>query len=115
MHELSIAMSIIDIADEELQRQGGGSVVAVHLKLGPLAGVVKEALTSAFELAREGSSLASATLQIEDVPIAIFCPECGSEQPVESLQDLRCGLCGAYGSEIVSGRELEVVAMEIES
>ena len=56
MHELSIALSIVDMAAEEAERQGG-RVVAVHLKLGPLSGVVKAALLSAYELAREGSPL----------------------------------------------------------
>ncbi len=115
MHELSIAMSIIDIAAEELERQGGGAVVSVHLRLGPLSGVVKEALTSAFELAREGSPVAQADLKIEEVPIEVFCPTCGSRQPVASPQDLCCGRCGAYTADIVSGRELEIVALEIES
>ena len=41
MHELSIALSILDLAAEEAERQGG-RVAAVHLKLGPLSGVVKE-------------------------------------------------------------------------
>ena len=41
MHELSIAMSILDVAEEEAERQGGARVVAVHLKLGPLSGVVQ--------------------------------------------------------------------------
>ena len=44
MHELSIAMSIVDMAQEEAERHGGVQVQAVHLKLGRLAGVVKEAL-----------------------------------------------------------------------
>jgi Zn finger protein HypA/HybF involved in hydrogenase expression len=41
MHELSIALGILDVAGEEAQRHGG-RVAAIHLKLGPLAGVVKE-------------------------------------------------------------------------
>ena len=55
MHELSIALGIVDIAEEESDRRGGVAVLSVHIKLGPLSGVVKEALTSAYELAREGS------------------------------------------------------------
>jgi hydrogenase nickel incorporation protein HypA/HybF len=56
MHELSIALSILDVATEEAARRSG-RVLAVHLKLGPLAGVVKEALLSAYDLAREGTPL----------------------------------------------------------
>ncbi|MFI5070488.1 MAG: hydrogenase/urease maturation nickel metallochaperone HypA, partial [Terriglobales bacterium] len=43
MHELSIAMSIVELAEEEAQ-QRNAQVTAVHLKLGALSGVVKEAL-----------------------------------------------------------------------
>jgi hydrogenase nickel incorporation protein HypA/HybF len=115
MHELSIALGIIDVAAEELTRQGGGTIVAVHLKVGAVAGVVKRALQSAFELAREGSALEHASLLIEDVPLVVFCPDCRCEQPVASPFEMRCSECGAFGSDIVSGRELEIVAMEIES
>jgi hydrogenase nickel incorporation protein HypA/HybF len=115
MHELSIAMSIIDAAVEELERHGGGKVVAVHLEIGALSGVVKEALQSAFELAREGSVLEQADLWIEDVPVVVFCRECQREQAVESPQEMRCPECGTFGSEVVRGHELEIVAMEIQS
>ena len=56
MHELSIALSILDIVEEESARRGDAAVAAIHLRLGPLSGVVKEALLSAFEL-RERSRL----------------------------------------------------------
>jgi Zn finger protein HypA/HybF involved in hydrogenase expression len=39
MHELSIAMSIVELAQEEAERRGI-QVDAVHLKLGALSGVV---------------------------------------------------------------------------
>jgi len=115
VHELSIAMGIIDVAAEELDRHGGGTVVAVYLKVGALSGVVKSALQSAFELAREGSLLERSSLLIEDVPVTVFCAECRCERPVESLQDMCCQACGTHGANIVAGRELEIVAMEIES
>ena len=115
MHELSLAMNIVEIASEELGRRGGGGIVAVHLKLGPLAGVMKEALASAFELAREGSLADRATLVIEEAPIVGYCRQCRAQQTAASLQDLCCGQCGTCLSDITSGRELEIVAMEIES
>ena len=45
MHELSIALALVEMAAEEAERHGA-RVVAVHLRLGPLSGVVKEALLS---------------------------------------------------------------------
>jgi len=112
MHELSIAISLIDVAAEEAERRGV-EVVAVHLRLGPLSGVVREALLSAFELAREGSPLAEARLVIEDVPIAVYCPTCDAEQAAQSIQQICCAICGTPTPRVVRGRELEISALEI--
>src|SRR6202046_5951406 len=56
MHELSIAMRIVDVAQEESQRRGGVQIKAVHLRLGVLSGVVKDALLSSYEMAGEGAA-----------------------------------------------------------
>jgi hydrogenase nickel incorporation protein HypA/HybF len=66
MHELSIAVSIVEIAEQELRNHGGERVRAVHLQLGPLAGVAKEALLFSFSLACEGTAAEGSTLVIED-------------------------------------------------
>jgi hydrogenase nickel incorporation protein HypA/HybF len=113
MHELSIALGIVDVAAEALARNGGGRVEAVHLKLGPLSGVIKAALLSAYELATEESLLAGSHLEIEDVPVEINCPICRAIRPVQSIQQMRCRECGTLCADIVRGRELEVVALEI--
>lgn len=115
MHELSIALSIIDVAAEEARRQGAGKVHAVHLRLGPLSGVVREALIGAFELAREGTPLDQASLAIEDIPVRGYCPRCDAEVDVVSIQEICCNDCGTPIAQLVSGREMEVFALEIES
>ena len=115
MHELSIALGIIDVASEELERLGGARVLAIHLELGPLCGVVESALRSAFELAREGSPFEASRLVIEPVPIAVRCPSCDADHPALSIQDLRCAACGDPAPRVIRGRELEIVALEIES
>ena len=112
MHELSIALSIVEGAEEELLRQGGGPVCAVHLRMGPLSGVVKEALLFSFDLACEGTSLAGAQLVIEDVPLRIGCGHCGGERDAVSVQSLQCCDCGGSG-RVTSGTELELVALEL--
>ena len=75
MHELSIANSIIDIAEEEAARRRA-RVSAVHLQLGPLSGVVKDALISAYQIASMGTLMENSTLVVEDVSIKAFCPKC---------------------------------------
>jgi len=113
MHELSIALSILDMAEEEAELRGGVHVAAIHLKLGPLSGVVKDALLSAYDLAREATPLASCRLLIEEVPVVVYCPSCKAERHVESIQSFNCCECAAPVSEIVQGKELQVFALEI--
>lgn len=114
MHELSIALSILEMAAEESRKQGASRVRRIHLKLGPLSGVVKEALLFAHEAAREGNLLGEAELDIEDVPVRAYCPQCQAERAVMSVQRLCCVTCETPTPDIVSGRDLEVVALEIE-
>ncbi len=115
MHELSIAMSIIDVAEETAEQHGGGKVRSIRVRVGPLSGVVAEALQSAFTLAREGTGLDGAELVIDEVPLVIHCPACAAERTPESPFMLVCPVCGAETPTVVSGRELEVASLEIDS
>ncbi len=113
MHELSIAMSMIEMAAEEAERRGGVKVHAIHLKLGQLSGVVREALLFSYEVACAGTPLEGSSLIIEEVPVVVYCRTCHLETALASLQRFCCGSCGALTSEVVQGKELEVVALEI--
>lgn len=114
MHELSIALSILDLAEEEGERRGG-RVAVIHLKLGRFSGVVKDALVWAYEMAREGTALAQAELVIEEIPLVLHCSACEADRTPDSPYELRCPACGALTNDIVRGRELEVHALEIEA
>jgi hydrogenase nickel incorporation protein HypA/HybF len=114
MHELSIALSIVEIASEEAERQPGSRVEAVHLRLGPLSGVVKDSLLFAWQLACEETPVAGSRLTIEEVGVCVKCPVCGVESDVAGEFDLRCPACGNAVTEVIRGRELEVTALELE-
>jgi hydrogenase nickel incorporation protein HypA/HybF len=112
MHELSIAISVIDVASEEAERLNA-RVIAVHLRLGPLSGVVKEALLSAYELAREGSPMADSKLVITEMPIIAWCANCNAERTIPSMQRMCCPVCDSPTPDIRGGNELEVSGLEI--
>ena len=114
MHELSIALSMIEMASDEAGRRGGGRVAALHLKLGALSGVVREALEFSYEIACQGTALEGSQLIVEDVPVMIHCSSCRQDEFVESIQSLRCPRCGELSNEVTQGRDLEVVALELE-
>lgn len=111
MHELSIVLSLLDLVEAEAANHDG-AVATVHLRLGPLSGIVREALVSAYELAREGTVAEGARLVIEDVPVVVSCPACRAERSPASTWELRCPDCGAPTPEVLSGHELELFALE---
>jgi hydrogenase nickel incorporation protein HypA/HybF len=115
MHELSVAMNIVELAQEEAERHGAVRVSAIHLRLGPLSGVVKEALLSAYDLACENTAVQGTRLIIEDVPIEVYCPQCQARRTLSSMQWFCCPECHTPTPDVVQGRELEVTALEIES
>src|SRR5690349_9512051 len=116
MHELSIAIAIVEQATKVAEERGGARVLAVHIRVGALSGVVKDALEFAWETACEGTPIQGAALVVEDVPLVMRCTTCDAERSVISAQDLRCSVCEApaYPWEMVHGQELELRAMEIE-
>ena len=112
MHELSIAMSIVDMAQEEAERREV-QVDAVHLDLGALSGVMKEALLFSYGVACDGTLLEGSRLVVTDVPIEVFWPVCKVPRTLKSLQWFCCPECGAATPEILHGKELVITALEL--
>ena len=112
MHELSIAMSIVEIAEEEAERRKV-NVDAVHLDLGLLSGVVKEALMFSYEIACDGTRLQGSKLVVKDIPIEVYCPSCDSQKTLSSMQWFSCPDCGTPTAEVIHGRELAITALEV--
>lgn len=112
MHELSIAMSIVDMAQEEAERRGV-KVDAVHLELGPLSGVVAEALLFSYEMACGGTRLEGSHLVIKKVPIEVYCPACEAKKNLTSMQWFCCPECGTPTSEVIHGKELAITGLEV--
>ena len=112
MHELSIAMSIVEMATEEAERRGA-QVNAVHLKMGLLSGIVPEALLSSYEIACDDTPLKGSRLLIEEIPIIVYCSKCEAQRTLSSMQLFCCPDCGTPTGDVIQGRELEVVALEL--
>jgi hydrogenase nickel incorporation protein HypA/HybF len=112
MHELSIALSMVERVIEEAETRGV-QVEAVHLKLGVLSGVDAAALAFSYEIACEGTPLAGSRLIVDTVPLLIYCESCAAERAPESNWEIACPDCHSPSQRILQGRELEVAALEI--
>ena len=66
-----------------------------------------------YDIATQGTMLEGSRLEIEELPVKIFCPTCQAERTLPTIQQFRCPVCGTPTSQIVQGRELEIVALEV--
>ncbi len=112
MHELSIAYNLVQIATDAANKAGVPQIDSLHLRLGVLSGVVKDALLFGYDLAIKNTPLAGSKLLIEELPVIIFCQHCQAEQTLTSIQLLQCPICGQPSAEIVQGKEMHVVSLE---
>lgn len=113
MHELSIAYSLVETAQEAAQAANVQGVKTVNLRLGVLAGVVEEALQFGWEIATAETLLAGAQLVIERVPLVVYCPHCAQNVELPSTHYFRCPVCDTPTPQVVQGKELELVSMEV--
>ena len=113
MHELSIAISMIEQIVEESESRGGLEVEAVHMRLGVFSGIDKDALLFAWELACDGTPLQGSRLVIQAVPLVIYCEACGKERNPPSLYEICCPECLTPAEKIISGREIEIATLEV--
>ena len=112
VHELSIAVSLVEIACEKAKGLGEVRVEALHIRVGALSGVVRDALEFSFDVAAEGTAIAGARLLITDVPLTVMCPTCDAERELAGFP-LVCPTCGTPTPQLVRGRDLELTALEV--
>ncbi|MDQ6931469.1 MAG: hydrogenase maturation nickel metallochaperone HypA [Candidatus Eremiobacteraeota bacterium] len=113
LHEVSIAMSLVEELTERANSEGADRIITVRVRIGAMAGVVVEALQFAWDIATEGTPAEGARLLIEEVPLVVFCPQCDAAKTISGHPILVCPDCGTLTPTIVRGRELQLIAMEV--
>jgi hydrogenase nickel incorporation protein HypA/HybF len=114
MHEISIALNIIEIAEAKAREGNSRCIQTIKIRLGEFTTVVREALEFAFEVARRDTLAENARLEIESVAMIVRCVLCG---PVTSPTRSVCMMCPQCGLplDVISGEELQVEYIEVES
>jgi hydrogenase nickel incorporation protein HypA/HybF len=113
MHELSIAIDLVELSAAEARRIGHVHVDAVHVRLGPLSGIVKEALLFCFDAAAAGTIIEGARLQIESEAVVVWCAACQNQRELLDLQHRRCPVCNNVTPQVVSGDTLHLIALSV--
>ncbi len=113
MHELSITYELVQIAHAAAVNAGATRVNVVHLRLGVMAGVVKDSLLFGYDIATEGTLLEGSRLVVIDVPVILHCPTCNQDSQIDDIQMFICPHCGTPTADLRQGREIEIESIEI--
>jgi hydrogenase nickel incorporation protein HypA/HybF len=114
MHELSVCQALIRQVQDLAREHRAAAVISVKVQIGPLSGVEPDLLRQAFPLASAGSVAETAQLVIERLPIRVHCESCGAETAAE-VNKLICGACGDWHTRLLSGDEMLLASVELES
>ncbi|WP_299365780.1 hydrogenase maturation nickel metallochaperone HypA [Winogradskyella sp.] len=112
MHELSIAMGIVRIAENETAKANGNNVDLIELEIGTLAGIEFDALDFVWPSAVKGTILENAEKRITKVNGKAKCNDCNIVFQLDDIFD-HCPQCGSYSKMIIKGKELIVKSLEV--
>ncbi len=110
MHELSVVMSIIDIAEKEALAANASIVEEIELDIGALSGIELDALEFAWQQAVKNTKLENAIKRINHIEAKAKCTNCDTGFTIEHFYD-SCPVCGGHFFGILQGKELRVKSL----
>ncbi|NQV14383.1 hydrogenase maturation nickel metallochaperone HypA [bacterium] len=112
MHEMSIAMNIVDIACKEAQSEGASTISIIELDVGKLAGVMIDSLKFCYDSVCKNTLAEGSELVINEISGSGHCLDCATEFEIDSFMAL-CPNCESYKVDINQGRELRLKAVTV--
>jgi hydrogenase nickel incorporation protein HypA/HybF len=113
MHELSVAQSIVSIAENAAPKTPDTTITSIHLQIGELSGIELEPLRFAFSIIKKDTILEHAELDIELVRGEAECPQCKTVFPMH-YYGASCPTCGNYFIHVSKGREMKVINLVVD-
>lgn len=112
MHELSVALGIVNIAENEIKKAHATSVELIELEIGTLSGIEMESLNFVWPTAVYNTVLEHAVKKVNIIEGKARCIDCDSVFKIDHLYD-SCPKCNSYLKGIIQGKELRVKAIEV--
>jgi len=114
MHELSVCRGLLKQVSQIAAGHNASAVKKIYLQIGPLAGVESTLLQTAFPVASIGTLAEQAEMFIKTMPVRVRCKRCHAESEVQ-LNNLTCAACGDWKTELLSGDELLIERIEMQT
>jgi len=93
MHEMSIALNIVEIAESIARQNKAQRINHIQVEIGTTSGVVPEALEFCFESASKNTLAENCRLELLTSKAVVNCPVCANQQILTRQVDL-CERCG---------------------
>lgn len=113
MHELAICQALVSQV-EGVAGPRAARVRQVRIGVGALSGVEPQLLQFAYPLACAGTQAEGSQLVIERTELRVRCRGCGAETAAAPNR-LLCGSCGDWRTDLLSGDELLLLTVELET
>jgi len=114
MHELSIAINIINLAEEAARMADAKSIHMIELEIGEFGGIDLDALEFAMDVSVKGTMLAKAKRKYTSVAGVAKCHDCNKEFSIETHFEA-CPACKSTRYDIIKGKELLIRSLEIDT
>ena len=113
MHELSIALSIVDLAINQAKLASADRVSEVELDIGVLSGIEYEALEFSLGVAAKDTLLEKTLFRINRVEAVAECSDCGHLYTPDGVFS-QCPECHEAGIRLIRGTELQIKSLLVE-
>jgi hydrogenase nickel incorporation protein HypA/HybF len=113
MHEISVALSLLEIIQEKCREEGCQTVASVRVRVGKASGILPEAFAFAFDAVKPDTVARDAKFIIDVIPLGGLCSGCGNPFTTEEAYLLECPSCSSTLFTVNQGRELELVELEV--
>jgi hydrogenase nickel incorporation protein HypA/HybF len=107
MHELSLAVNILEIAERAQQRAGAQQIVSIELEIGQLSAVEPAALRFAMDALLPESAASGARVDYQFIPGRARCRQCKQDFELDFYYQ-PCPLCDSFDKEILAGDDMLV-------
>jgi hydrogenase nickel incorporation protein HypA/HybF len=113
MHEMSIAVEILNIVDKTVQANGATGVTDIFIEVGTLAGVMIPSLEFGLEITKKHTAASDAAIHIEEIPGEGKCLQCDQLFPMD-FPITPCPECEQSYLRMITGDQLRVREIEVE-
>lgn len=114
LYEFSLTHSVNDAVQNLCRRSGWRKVRRILLKIGGMRKVNPELMSFIFAALSKDTPAEGAILSVMMLPVTVRCFSCGRTGTRED-SEFMCPSCGSRNVELISGLELAIEVLEVES